>query len=667
MCIAEYPIGTYKSSRKYEQAWELSCASFNGIRLPGIGAYSKLNFALNPKVARITLKSNHSFRGWLSKLVIGGAILSALVAIHEAKAGDEPVHLVTDWSHRHLVYSAPTSLRKRFQLSSDHRYVQQWLRRKAEKRDVRNEWRWHRAPENPHEIQGDWSMNMGSGAKVGAGTYPAKYSFDATSSNCASATQPDFVIYNTSLAGSTSQATIVAFDNLYTSCTGGTPSTYWAYNTGTTGGAVTSPVLSFDGKQVAFVQNSATGANLVILRWKANNGTLASPIVPAAGPCTAATAPCMITVPFSTAGGADTNTTDSFSSPFADYLGDTIYVGDDAGWLHKFTGVFGGTPAEVVATGANVWPVNLTTGFGHLNSPVFVGGSFNEVLVTDNDGLIYATNSTIGGFDNTSFNSLDPKLASPGFEDAPLVDVTTGKIYLFARASSEFITPTNPPFHGTPGVPSVFEIDIPATPSDIHLAAYIQAVVSDAGATTISPAMYTGTFDDLYYSSGTNSGFMYACGTHFNGTTTVNALWAIAVNSGVMDPNSASLGPTLTTANVACSPITEFNNTNTGNDRIFLSVTGSARTTSPISCPSNTTGCIMSFDVDSVLNGSSGTSARASQAGGTSGIVIDNSSAAGGASQVYFTPLSDQACIGSGGVGIGTGGCAIQASQSGLN
>lgn len=50
-------------------------------------------------------------------------------------------------------------------------------------------------------------------------------------------------------------------------------------------------------------------------------------------------------------------------------------------------------------------------------------------------------------------------------------------------------------------------------------------------------------------------------------------------------------------------------------------------------------------------------------AGGTSGIIIDNavgSAILGGASQIYFSTLADQACSG------GTGGCAVQASQSTL-
>jgi hypothetical protein len=48
-------------------------------------------------------------------------------------------------------------------------------------------------------------------------------------------------------------------------------------------------------------------------------------------------------------------------------------------------------------------------------------------------------------------------------------------------------------------------------------------------------------------------------------------------------------------------------------------------------------------------------------AGGTSGIILDNTVGSGtlaGASQVYFSTLNDQACGTS-----GTGGCAVQASQ----
>ena len=52
-------------------------------------------------------------------------------------------------------------------------------------------------------------------------------------------------------------------------------------------------------------------------------------------------------------------------------------------------------------------------------------------------------------------------------------------------------------------------------------------------------------------------------------------------------------------------------------------------------------------------------------AGGTGGIIIDNNVGTvtlAGASQIYFSTLSNQTCVTSG----GTGGCAVQASQSDL-
>ena len=96
--------------------------------------------------------------------------------------------------------------------------------------------------------------------------YPAKFSFNPIGTpNCASATSPDFVVYNTSVTGSASQASIVAYDNLYSSCTGQVPSVYWAFNTG--GKVTTSVVLSLTGSQLAFVQTPSSGnAQLVLLK-----------------------------------------------------------------------------------------------------------------------------------------------------------------------------------------------------------------------------------------------------------------------------------------------------------------------------------------------------------------------------------------------------------------
>ena len=123
------------------------------------------------------------------------------------------------------------------------------------------------------------------------------------------------------------------------------------------------------------------------------------------------------------------------------------------------------------------------------------------------------------------------------------------------------------------------------------------------------------------------------------------------------------IGPVLTTATANCSPVGEF--FNSPNDLIFLSVTGSAVTGSPIKCPASA-GCIMSFNVTTTTGwGASKTpAATATEASGTSGIVIDNGlSSPTGTSQVYFSTLGTQTCLGNGSVGSGSGGCAIQASQ----
>ena len=600
------------------------------------------------------MTSKNSWRIRVAQILLGVFVI-ALVAVRGVKAGEEQHHhLVTDWSHRHLVYSEPRSLMKRFELSRDPRYVQQWMRRSAERRHDRDEWRWRRALEHPDHIQGDWSIDMGPGATVGAVNYPAKFSFDPTSENCATPApspgqQPDFVVYNTSQPGSTSQATIAAFTNLYSSCTGG-PTLYWAYNTGTTGAVVTSPVLSFDGSQVAFVQSTPSAATLVILRWAAASGSLSNPAVPASGSCTALTAPCQTTVTFSN-GNSDTNPTDTHSSPFYDYSTDTLFVGDASGFLHKFTGVFLGTPMEVVCTpttmtagctapaGTNLWPA-IVDSYGQLNSPVVID-SLNEVLLTDNQGLFGVVDTTVGGIDDRG-TTTTIKLAGTGFDDGPLVDVTSGFMYAFARADN------------TNNVTAVFQLAIPGFPDALDNATGPEAIVSNTG-TNPASAFFNGAFDDAYYSSG-GTGNLYACGT----SGVVNALWQIPITGGVM--GTPVLGPELTTADVACSPITEFLNGAT--DRMFLSVAGSAVAGTPINCLAGS-GCVMSFDITNPLTWgpSTGPAATTTVTGGTSGIIIDNSSSAGGASQVYFTPLSDQLCTTSG----GTGGCAIQASQSGLD
>lgn len=189
----------------------------------------------------------------------------------------------------------------------------------------------------------DWSQTEGNNGTTGLGDFPA--TFTTTSASCTN----DFAVYNTGLAGGSSQSTIIAFNKLYSGCTGG-PASYWGYNTGSGSIVFNSVVLSPDGTQVAFVESSSTGvASLGVLKWLAGGGSVSSPgtiTSVAASSYRGCAAACYTTLAFSG------NPNDSYSPPFYDPNTDAIYVGDDGGKLHKFTSIFkSGTPTEASSRG----------------------------------------------------------------------------------------------------------------------------------------------------------------------------------------------------------------------------------------------------------------------------------------------------------------------------
>jgi len=743
------------------------------------------------------MRLNKEWRIRLAQLLLGSAIVITLIMVRGIRAGDEPVHLTTDWSDRHVVYSSPKSLLQSLNLARDPRYVRQWVRRYAERN---NDWRWWRGHNTREDLlHGDWSVYMGNVGTVGAGNYPAKYSFNAGTASCGNAAQPDFVVYNTGLAGSaaavaaidtgtfstaavsgstititnpntskqlvltagttntssgtgtgtfiagasatasatglfnsiqtagngsyigvsatnpsagvvtitaasagttgnsitvtastspasnftwtfanlvngaTGVPTIVAFDNLYTGCTGTVPSTYWAYNTGTTESVVTSPTLSADGTQVAFIQSVGAGAaNLVLLRWAANSGTVATPATPTTESPAAyynggagCTAPCMVTITFGN-GASDTQ-----SSPFYDYTpgSDTLYVGDSTGYIHKFTPVFQGIPAEVTVT----WPFRMAAAplsspvYDQISGNVFANASFQ---VSNNSGgrlhSLCATGTACGtvGVTNVASGIMGPATtgatcksngptsgdASNLFMDAPILDSTNEVIY-------DVI--------GNDGTGKSALFQFPAG-SGFTGGSCGTEITLGTGSTTGVP-VYTGNFDNLYYSG--SAGNFYVCGNTGGDPT----LYQIAVPAnGVLTAGAGTAGPVLTTAATTCGPVVEAYNPNAlggAKDWIFTNVQASGETNTTIACPPNNTGCIMSFDVTSgaAISASTPTVGHTAVAGGASGIVIDNTVGSGtltGASQVYFTPLATGNCTTSTGQGIG--GCAVQASQSAL-
>jgi hypothetical protein len=507
--------------------------------------------------------------------------------------------------------------------------------------------RWHAS-----DAKLDWSETLGSGGTLGLGNYPAKYSFSSSTGSCT-----DWVVYNTGLAGSTSQATIIAYTNLYSgSCGGSVPGVSWAFNTGTGSSILTSAVVSLDGTQIAFVQNGSAGASLVVLKWAAG-GTLTAPVAPtsesSASVYRSCPAPCMFSMSFS--GGAS----DSGSSVWYDYGLDAAWVGDDNGMLHKFTGVFAGSPAEVTTGG---WPVTVSS--SPLNSPirdsvtgnVFVGdynltpdSACTPSASNSNSpcGFLYSYNSSTGTL-NAKSAQLDYNF---GIVGTPLLDGSAGRLYVPVGSDGEVGAST----HCGTGTPcaGVFQLST----SFSNGASGTEA--------TVGPGyefLLIGAFDNTYLTSANGaspSGHMYVVG---NTGRANNALYQISINANVMSTTSVA-GPAVaenyTSGYYAAGlNVTEFLNGST--DYIFLS-TVAFSSDSGCGASSIRIGCVVGFNVTSgSISGSTLPTGSSPAAGGASGIIVDNLGASSGESNIYFSALANQTCTTSG----GSSGCAIQISQS---
>jgi hypothetical protein len=685
--------------------------------------------------------------------ILGVLTLSPAMLGQASPASETIVPIFTDWSTHHLIFSKPATAGQARRAERDPRYWQQQLRHsparlsEAEIRGVAS--RMHHGSSDG--IDKDWSIDLGSGATVGATNFPAKIAFRPTNATCVGGpTQPDAVVYGTGLAGTTSQASIAAFDNLYSGCVadGTVPTAYWAYNTH--GGTVTtSPMFSGDGTQVAFVQTDSFGnGQLVLLKWAAASGTVGSPVSlsrvrNSAYP--ACTAPCMTTTTLRDSNGVVHP--DSNSSVFYDYFDDTAYVGDDAGWLHKFNPVFRGIPAEVRSAG---WPAQVNPGAPTaLASPVYDATS-GRVFVTDVGGFLYriGPGST---FVATSSGPLDVSSAEggAGIVQGPIVDSTNELVYVFSSSDG------SGGCIGGADCAAVFQFGI-------NFAGGTSGSKAVVGASTISGSapnpLYLGAFDSTYENSVNATGNLYVCGN----TGGIPTLFQVPITAGAF--GTSVPGPTLSTTATPCSPVTDLLNPSASAERMFASAEAGG-----LSSGCSSGGCIFNFkdtpwqattaytlgqeildshfqiQVVSVAGTSNGTvpswSTTGGQvttdgtvswvdqgvqsaltpgawvhghsyikgnkifdsnsnvqlvtkagtsggtlptfngtvggtttdggvtwtnaaAGGTSGIIVDNTVGSGtlaGASQVYFSTLGDQTCGTS-----GTGGCAVQASQPAL-
>jgi hypothetical protein len=468
--------------------------------------------------------------------------------------------LATDWSHKHLIFSQPRSQAQAVRLQAQRRFVQQQLRRQKI---------------NPigraGRLKGDWSVNLGSGASVGALNDPAKFFFNLNTANCGA----DYVVFNTGQMGSSTQASVMAFNQIYAGCGGSPPAVYWAYNTTASGilsGTVsTSVVLSGDGSQLAFMDTPSSGsASLVILKWVQGEGTAsnhpdppdhayAAPVYLAGlanayALCRATASSCMLGWHIS--GGYN----DATSSPFYDYDNDVLYVGDAHGQIHKFTGVFEGTPAEVTTN----WPVVLQSASDQVTSVVYDGVS-GDVFAADAQGYLYSVSCTQSMLSVPCSTSTAPtptttvtqstQLASgPGVVDGPIVDGSAGNVFVFV--------PEGP----SSGPPSVAELPVGFTGAT-------SPTVSPLLSPNTGANVYAGDFDENYYSSEpggsgqTPTGNLWVCSN--------SVLFSLPVTSGTIGAVNFALTTTASSPDTGCSPLTEFFNANTSvgaEDSIFASV-----------------------------------------------------------------------------------------------
>jgi hypothetical protein len=453
-------------------------------------------------------------------------------------------------------------------------------------------------------------------------------------------------------------ANLIGLMNLYSGtpagvCSGTGPAVKFAYGISTAQGeTTTSPALSLDGTKIAIVESTPTchtgqtgctvGSVLHLVKWKNASGTLATPVVPTtASPANFKTcaAPCMVNLTLSTS-------SDSNSAPFVDYAGDRLFVGDDGGKIREVTGVFQGTPALG-------WQTTVDLGFA-LTGPVFDSVSDN-IFMADANGVVSSVVATSGALGSPVYTSGSPSTPGYPIPDPPIVDSAAETVTVFVSNNT----------HGSSQI-AQFSTD------------FMQSVVLGVGPAGVQ--MHDGDFDNTYYSGDSYQyGYLYFCGKDPSASGDNPAIERAHFDQDgsllALDPNFLSVSGV---AGAECSPVTEVYNA--GVDYVFFSVqtggNGPNCTTlggSGVADSNPSAGCVMSVIVTdgsstqfptpmpTAINSSLG------EPGGSSGIILDNVSTAAQASSIYFSPLS-YVTSGTANGNCPTGvGCAVKATQSGLN
>ena len=337
--------------------------------------------------------------------------------------------------------------------------------------------------------------------------------------------------------------------------------------------------------------------------------------------------------------GSSTAGTDTLSSPFVDFNTDKAYVGNDIGVLYRIKDVFCTSnnadcsgSSKPVPSLDSTWGTGgaVTVCSGTLTAPVIDFVTLN-VFVGCSDGKLYGFSSSGKPLATPSVTVGDGS-ALGGIVDPPVVDGVDGFVYAVSGSSGSS-------------------------------AALVQASTTLASHTTVPVGaagvfnLHEPAFSNAYYTSPTASGALIYVAAYDTAGDQIE-LYAYCFNSSSVVSNCPGVTPagpeavslnTQSGSQLEYAPLTEFYNTATSNDLLFVSVL------------QNRSPNIGVFNINSFP--ASATLAASTQEGsGASGMIVDNNSSSGQASSIYFGALDTTASCGAG----GTGGCAVKLTQAGL-
>jgi hypothetical protein len=313
--------------------------------------------------------------------------------------------------------------------------------------------------------------------------------------------------------------------------------------------------------------------------------------------------------------------TDTRSSPWVDYVSDTLYVCSDNGRAYKVTGVFKGTPTLVGAP----WPKAIVG--GGLTSPVFDDVT-NKLFIGATNGRVYSVSADNVSTALTFLQVGTSGAQNPGVLDTPIVDSTAGTLMAISSNDS-----------------TVLNSAVVVQGSTSTLAEIRRLSIGQGSTGGTSVTLFGGDFDNAYINNPA-SGHMLICGTA--PASTIPTLYSVSFDGAAHMTTVSQLSAVSTVATARCGPITEFYNVNAAGgptDSFFFGV--SARCTAGTGV---TNGCVMARQTTAGVTTTIATFSRA----GASGIIPDNNSAQPNASSIYFTNQGGTAL-------------AVKLTQQGLN